>query len=213
VTRQLIGLQAANAAPNVWCGNIAPWPVAHETIDLLQEIGDTISRSCRLRGLFGCDFLLEGTVPRLTEINPRYTGSVELLEHLLLVPLLDWHRRACQTHRDATTSDATETEIRDLLAAAAARTVVTPDTAGWFVGKTILYARTDITATDLTRFARLPPSFALPSIADIPHPDERFRAGQPVCTLFASGPTWEVCLQKLERRAATCRIADAAACL
>ncbi|MCE9524855.1 MAG: ATP-grasp domain-containing protein, partial [Planctomycetales bacterium] len=96
VTAQLTGVPEVHAPQFRWCGNIATLPISDECHKVITRIGETVAEACFLRGLFGCDFILsdDGT-PWLTEVNPRYTGSVELVEFLRKTPLLDWHRRAC----------------------------------------------------------------------------------------------------------------------
>src|SRR5690606_3802730 len=59
---------------------------------LIRRIGNILSWKLGLAGLFGIDFIVdEEGKPRLTEINPRYTGSVEVLEHTLHLTLLRDH--------------------------------------------------------------------------------------------------------------------------
>lgn len=213
VTRQLIGLAAANACPNIWCGNIAPWLLTREETSTIEQVGNIVAESCELQGLFGGDFLLEDGVPRLTEVNPRYTGSVELVEHLLQVPLLDWHRRACTRFGSESETNDFASGLDNEITAVVDKSAVVNGCAELFAGKIVLYAGTEFIADDMTRFALRSVSFELPYLADIPGPGARFSRGQPVCTLFATARTMGDCLAKLERRAINCRIAVAAACL
>jgi hypothetical protein len=53
-----------------------------------------------LRGLFGCDFIVNAGTPWLTEVNPRYTAAMELAEHRLQASLVALHVRACQAFDD-----------------------------------------------------------------------------------------------------------------
>jgi len=49
-----------------------------------------------LKGLFGIDFVIdEGGRPFLVEINPRYSASMELIEHDLNVSFTSLHVSAC----------------------------------------------------------------------------------------------------------------------
>ncbi|MBI3862906.1 MAG: ATP-grasp domain-containing protein [Planctomycetia bacterium] len=197
VTRQLIGLSEVHAPPFAWCGTIAPASVPAQTQATIVQIGEALGAWAGLRGLFGCDFLLEAGVPWLTEVNPRYPASTELVEHLLRVPLLEWHRRACQS----------------LVASPSGGCSGRPPEGGTtsVIGKIILYARRNATAPDFSRFISRPTSWmtdgdgtndTLPYLADIPVAGTRIIAGQPICTLFASARNDEECLAKLVRRAA-----------
>lgn len=213
VCRQLIGLSAAHALPMAWCGNIAPWPVSREVENTINAVGNLIGRSIELQGLFGCDFLLEQATPRLTEVNPRYTGSAELIEHLLQFPLIDWHRRACELFRSTPAAGDLIDNLQGEVLTAVKRFETDGKKNQNFAGKIILYANTAGTIGDMTRFAFPPASFRLPEIADIPRPGERFAPGQPVCTLFATSRTPDGCLARLESTARQFRIEVATACL
>jgi predicted ATP-grasp superfamily ATP-dependent carboligase len=198
VTQQMVGLAAIHAPQFAWCGTITPVTVAPEIRELIERIASALASWAGLRGLFGCDFLVDETgLPWLTEVNPRYPASTELLENHLGIPLLDWHRRACEAFEGST--------VRNLMLDPP-RAVVSG-----VVGKIILYAGSDLVAPDLNRFLADPGSrsrpdgrnaWALPFLADIPLPGTRIPAGQPVCTLFARAADAETCLAKLLRRAA-----------
>lgn len=195
VTRQLVGLAAVHAPAFAWCGTIAPADVSRETRASIARIGKHLAPWAGLRGLFGCDFLLDEKGPWLTEVNPRYPASTEIMEHQLGVPLLDWHRRACESFV-APVSGSLASELCEK------ETVV---------GKIVLYAKSELTAPDLSHFVFRPtswmedavaPTDSLPYVADIPVPGTRILAGQPICTLFARVRDEEACLAKLLRRAA-----------
>ncbi len=95
ITRQLVGLADVHAPPFAWCGTITPIQLPEETVAVIRKIGELLGEQLGLRGLFGCDFLVDERLAWLTEVNPRYPASTELLEQTLQIPLLDWHRRAC----------------------------------------------------------------------------------------------------------------------
>jgi predicted ATP-grasp superfamily ATP-dependent carboligase len=157
-----------------------------------------------LRGLFGCDFLIgqRDGVPWLTEVNPRYPASTELVEHLSAVPLLDWHRRACEP-----------LVVPPFVVAPSGGRTIDPrlGSTTTVLGKLILYAQSSLTAPDLSRFLIHPHCWIsepathidkLPFLADIPVPGTHIAAGQPICTLFARASDADNCLMKLLRRAA-----------
>ena len=73
-----------------------------------------------------------------------------------------------------------------------------PRVAPGAAGKAILYAREDVVVPD----TRVWPTRG---VRDVPEPGEPVGAGQPICTLLASGPTPEAVLAELEARAQALR--------
>jgi predicted ATP-grasp superfamily ATP-dependent carboligase len=65
-------------------------------------------------------------------------------------------------------------------------------------GKAIVYATHDTDVGDTS-------DWPARGIRDVPHPGERIDAGNPICTLFATGPTPEAVLAELDDRAAALR--------
>jgi predicted ATP-grasp superfamily ATP-dependent carboligase len=198
VTRQLIGLREVHAPPFAWCGSITPVPLKDEILPTIRRIGELLAARSGLRGLFGCDFLVDEGLPWLTEINPRYPASTELIEHALQVPLLDWHRRAFVSSPSLAVPPSGDAPPQPL-------------EGGTTNGKLVLYADRDVVAPDLTRFVSRPSAWLdsgpagrhpLQYLADIPLPGQPIARGQPICTLFARGATESECLAKLVRRAA-----------
>jgi len=126
-----------------------------------------------LRGLFGCDFRLEGNTPWLLEINPRYTGSVELFEWALQRPLLRDHALACGFPK-AALPPASETGDAN-------------GSASRLFAKRVVYA----TQMGVAHFPDdLPPwsgGFIPSPVADIPVDGQPLRPGDPICSIFASG--------------------------
>ena len=207
VARQLVGLKEVHAPPFAWCGAITPINMPVETNNIIERIGAVLAEQTRLRGLFGCDFLIGGGVPWLTEVNPRYPASTELFEHFSGVPLLDWHRQACEDfdNSEGMLELPTVDDMADPMPAGQAST---QHRAG-VVGKVILYAERDLIIPDAMRFVdgachgqTLRLYDELPYMADIPAPGARIARGQPICTLFARAASESACLVKLVRRAA-----------
>ena len=201
MTAQLEGLAEVHAPPFAWCGNIAPLVVPPEVRECVAAIGRTLAEAGELRGLFGCDFILAGGIPWLTEVNPRYTGSVELVEFLRRVPLLEWHRRACSVSEmdRMDTMDFVDEEFPSGIQAGNTNTHRSPLVAG----KLVLYNVANGTAPDGTRYVPHVASnlWRLPFVADIPMPGSQLIAGQPLCTIYATATSVAACRAKLLRRA------------
>lgn len=124
-------------------------------------------------GLNGLDFIARNGVPYPIEVNPRYSGSMELIERADDVSIFEIHARACGGVLPN--------------AAASARGVE---------GKAVLFARRDVTLGD-TR-----PWVGNDAFADVPHSGEQIRRGHPICTIFAKGKDAITCHRLLVRRAA-----------
>jgi predicted ATP-grasp superfamily ATP-dependent carboligase len=95
-SRQLVGEAELNARPFAYCGSIGPVEVDEALRTQMVRCGEVIAAQFGLRGLFGLDFVVdEDSTAWLTEVNPRYTASVEVLESALGWELLGDHIRAC----------------------------------------------------------------------------------------------------------------------
>jgi predicted ATP-grasp superfamily ATP-dependent carboligase len=171
--RQLVGTPWLHAGGFRYAGNvsvIAP-PARHR---------DQVLAAARLRaaggvsGLFGLDFVDDGTATHTVEVNPRYPASVEVHEFATGVSLLG---------RAAPPPPARRVVGKAVYYAPHALTV--PASGPW--------------DDSLTRYHDV---WRRPDFADIPHPGDAIPAGQPVVTLLADGPTEAAVLATLRARAA-----------
>lgn len=187
--QQLIGQPWLHAAPFAYCGNIGPLPMTERERAQLQTLGTHLSACFGLRGLFGVDFIRAGETWLVTEVNPRYTASVELYELAYHVPLLAWHAALWQ--------------VPDHPGERVAGNVARPlQVGGPCLGKAIIYAPRELT---------IPPAFfplpergdcwQLPALADVPAPGTVIPVGQPVLTLYVSGNAAADCRMGLENAA------------
>ncbi len=72
------------AFPFVYCGSVGPVSMSQPVQQGLIEIARRISLTTGLRGLFNLDFIVDPAGPLwLLEINPRWSGSSELIERQL----------------------------------------------------------------------------------------------------------------------------------
>ncbi|HEY2786436.1 MAG TPA: ATP-grasp domain-containing protein, partial [Fimbriiglobus sp.] len=137
--------------------------------DLVRTFG-AVGQRLSLRGPWGLDFIFGEAGAYLLEVNPRYTAAREILE------------LACQK------SLILSREV--------------PGKTANVVGKAIYHASNPL------RFPQSGPwdadleliadCWRIPGFADIPHPGEPFRPGQPVITIFASDSTREAIRAKLK---------------
>ena len=186
ISQQLIGLSELNALAFGYCGSLFPWPDCHPNLfDLIRMMGSVISRECGLRGLFGIDLIYDGQTVWLTEVNPRYTASMELIEYQCQFPLLTWHRQACADALDVPSLNYT-----------------CPVSSGGYCGKVVLYADRAARAPDLS--AWIPRSVTLgelPELADIPLTGTEIFPGQPVFTCMGAGNDADTLRSELVERA------------
>jgi predicted ATP-grasp superfamily ATP-dependent carboligase len=171
VTEQLVGEPWLHARPFHYCGSIGPVDIPPDVfrhrVSALAELG--------LRGLWNTDFVLRDRQAVPVEVNPRYSASVEVLEHARGAPAFGVWLPSGRS-----------------------------SVAG-VVGKAIYFAPRDLTfpATgpwDADLAGEFDP-WRLPGFADIPAPGSFIDAGQPVLTFFATGKTPAEVRDRLQSRA------------
>ena len=186
ISQQLIGCSELNAPAYGYCGSLFPWSVSHPNLEeQIRQIGGAISQACGLRGLFGIDFISDGQTAWMTEINPRYTASMELIEYQRQIPLLAYHRQACEGTLEIPPLDSS-----------------CPEDGERFCGKIVLYADRAARAPDLS--AWIPRSITLsdlPELADIPLAGTDIFPGQPVFTCLGEGDDPDQLFGELVERA------------
>jgi predicted ATP-grasp superfamily ATP-dependent carboligase len=183
IARHLTGVTELHGGPFVWCGSVGPETLPVGVEHLIRRVGNFLSWRMELCGLFGIDFIVdENQTPWLTEVNPRYTGSTEVLEHALGLTLLRDHCAAF------------DWELPD---------VVAPPPGVPALGRFILYSDREFVAPDPAEWL-LPDEWlhaecwrGTPKIADIPAAGSRIRCDDPVCSLFTTGATADDCLRQL----------------
>jgi hypothetical protein len=144
-----------------------------------------LTRRFRLRGVNGIDFVLardrEGRRrPFLVEVNPRYTGSMELMGRAYGVNVFSLH------------VEAVAGRLPDF---SLARQLQSQQST---FGKAIVYARSEVTmpcTQDWSRRGR----------RDIPHPGERIEAGHPICTVLSAADDRAACWSDLLSRSRAVR--------
>ena len=172
LTHQYAGIPELGASPFAWCGNVAPYrdPSLEKTISSsVQRLTEKIG----MIGVNGIDFILSKGVPFLLEINPRWTGSLELFERLYGINLFQLHMQACNGNLPEKFPILMSQKI---------------------MGKGILYARHDTNVGDTSRWKDK-------GIADIPHKGEMIPADSPICTIFSSGKDRSSCWDGVIKKA------------
>lgn len=183
VSRQLIGDAAFGADRYKYCGNIlAPagdrvFENDETLVDRACAIASAVTASFGLVGVNGVDFVAAAGEAHPVEVNPRWSGSVELAERAYRRSVFGMHADACA--RGALPAFDLRRARRSVRA----------------VGKAILFAHEPVTMGD-TR-----PWLADATVRDVPQPGERIAAGRPICTIFAEADDDSGCYCALVRRA------------
>lgn len=179
LTRQLNGYSEFGVSGYNWCGNILPLPLeADKTRSILGEVEDMLNRLTRnfgLKGVGGMDFVISEDVdgklrPFLLEINPRYTGSMELIEWAYGLNIYSLHLEACEGRLPGF--------------------ILSEHLNEKYYGKGIVFARQDVFVQDNENWSEL-------GRRDIPFPGDKINQGHPVCTVLASGDTYDDCYANL----------------
>jgi predicted ATP-grasp superfamily ATP-dependent carboligase len=175
-------VRALGASPYVFRGVIGPVPVAAGVLLRLQTILRTLAVGMALRGLASLDFLLDAGRVLVLEVNPRLPAS------LALYP--DWqpmaaHVRAC-LHGDLPAPPAVRASVRGHEIVCAPQPV--------WLDVSMAHALTALTDTH-----------------DLPTAGQQFAAGDPLCSVSASGRSAVEVLGRLhERREALLRSLETA---
>lgn len=183
-SRQLVGEPEFGASGFGYCGSIlvpaksATFSSDDALFDTACAIADTLTRELQLVGVNGIDFIARNGTPYVTEVNPRYTASMELAERAFEYSVFGAHVSGC------------DGVVPSFDLASARR-----DSAAEAFGKAIVFAKRTVVVGDTRAW------LDDPSVRDVPHPGERIPRGSPVCTIFAHGSTDAACHAALVRRA------------
>jgi predicted ATP-grasp superfamily ATP-dependent carboligase len=187
VSRQLIGESRLSAGPFAYCGSIGPVSLDDALQRQIVRCGQTIGSEFGLRGLFGIDFMVDDAVAWLTEVNPRYTASVEVFESALGISLLGDHVQASAEFDDAVRSREIAGRLQSRLDAARR------SSGGRKCGKAVIYAPFTLRAPGLTDFGNFAPiADHRARVADRPRPGTVIPARAPLCTLLVDDLKWQL---------------------
>lgn len=167
VCEQLVGMPWLHAAIFHYAGNISLRKLEYPA---LSSVADTLVRVVGLRGLFGIDFVVRDGAVLPIEINPRYTASVEVLEHAQGGYALDLHRWAFDPDRSPSARWLTIAPVVGKSIMFAQETLVFPHEGPWQETLRLPFSPTQMS-----------------DYADIPVAGQRIEAGQPILTVFAKG--------------------------
>ena len=182
LSRQLVGEPAFGARGFRYCGNIlaADDDILGDALcDTAAAMARALTEAFGLVGVNGVDFIVRGDgVPIATEVNPRWSASMELAERAFGLSMFAVHARACAGTLPRFDHERARRGMRGA------------------VGKAVLWAPRALRAGDTSRW------LGRDGVRDVPRPGERIARGRPVCTAFAAGADVARCRAALERQAA-----------
>jgi len=99
LNEQIIGLSTVGQVePFGYCGNIVPLFLSEETFFTCRELAEKIAAHFGLVGSNGVDFVFSGDgVPYVVEVNPRFQGTLECVEKVSGMNLVEAHVEAWLT--------------------------------------------------------------------------------------------------------------------
>ncbi len=179
VFQQLVGGTAFGASGFRYCGNILDisTSISQRIAQQAVVLAETLAATFSLVGANGIDVIRRDDMLYPIEVNPRWTGSMELVERAYGISVFGLHATAC-TSGHLPQFDATSTAPM-----------------GRCIGKAVIYARQRLIVGDTQAWC------VDDSIRDIPRPGTVIGSGDPVCTVFADGPTTMACEAELTTRA------------
>jgi predicted ATP-grasp superfamily ATP-dependent carboligase len=184
LTEQIIGRSALGGSGFAWCGNLLPLelPAADRASVLahIDRMATSLTRRFGLVGVNGLDVVVgrdpEGVArPYLVEVNPRFSGSMELAERAFGVSVFSLHVEG--------------------LAGRLPRASTADGAADGCLGKGIVYSRRAVVVPDTDEWLAR-------GVRDVPSGGQRIAAGHPVCTVLARGRDRQACLTGLAAAAA-----------
>ncbi|TFF88836.1 MAG: ATP-grasp domain-containing protein [Promethearchaeota archaeon] len=95
VNEQLIGTKEVEAPyPFAYCGNIIPANLSKNLIKKVKTFSKQLLKRLDLRGINGMDLKINENDLYFMEINPRFPGTIEIIEMLTGYNIMDLHNKA-----------------------------------------------------------------------------------------------------------------------
>lgn len=97
VNEQLLGIrELGQQEPYGYCGNVVPLLADETIINKCKNIAEKIALHFSLLGSNGLDLVIsEEGIPYVIEVNPRFQGTLECVERVLGMNIVEVHVKAC----------------------------------------------------------------------------------------------------------------------
>lgn len=171
LNEQLIGIPLLTGLPFAYCGNVTPF-VTDWKIEMI-EYSREISLEFGLIGSNGVDFIQTENGIVVIEVNPRFQGSLDTIEHSCGINMFDSHVRSFSGELPKSH------KFRR------------------FAAKNILYSDKR-TVVNERLYERLIKCMKMERAADIPEKGKIVKENEPLTTLLETGSTREKALEKVE---------------
>lgn len=128
INEQLLGLRFLFQQESFgYCGNIVPLRIADSILKKCKHIAEKIALNFHFQGSNGIDLVIskEG-IPYVVEVNPRFQGTLECVERVLGINLVESHINACLHGSLPTIKEKTSTFCTRLILYSPKR-IITPD--------------------------------------------------------------------------------------
>ena len=176
VSEQLVGTEWLHAKPFQYAGSLGPvWPTDKFNEELMTGFPSATSVGVNVEGAWGLDLIARDGMPLLIDLNPRYTASMELIEHSTGRSVFGGKKERGKGSKD----------IFGKAVYYAPHGIRFPEVAA-------IERAIEVVADP----------WALPEYADIPAIGSLIEAGQPVLSFFERAVDVEACREALKRRAA-----------
>jgi hypothetical protein len=98
VNRQLLGIPSLGSPDAFsYCGNIVPLDTSETVLSRYVDVSARVAEAFGLVGSNGVDLVIDGSWrPWVIEVNPRFQGTLECVERVLGVNLVEAHIEACR---------------------------------------------------------------------------------------------------------------------
>jgi len=159
-------LRGGDISAFAFCGSITP--CSHPMAKRMVELAKKIAAATGCTGCIGIDFVLTDTEAYAIEVNPRFQGTLETVEHTLGVNLFKLHLDACNGILPSSIPASNGFTARKILVASEPVTV-----------NSNLLCLKDI-------------------VTDIPHPGTIFEEGMVIVSVMGCGSTEEDALSSLD---------------
>jgi len=97
VNEQLLGMhEVSQQEPFGYCGNVVPLSANKVIVERCKKVANRIASHFNLAGSNGIDFVItEKGNPYVIEVNPRFQGTLECVERILGINIVEAHVEAC----------------------------------------------------------------------------------------------------------------------
>jgi len=174
LNEQLLGIKEFGQREEFgFSGNIVPLETNGNLLQRCEELANKIVAKFGLNGSNGIDLIISDQSDEINiiEVNPRFQATLECIERYLGVNLVDIHLKACNHGELPTNINRPQSK---------------------FVGRAILYTKSNIKAPNLAQF-----NFT----RDISNSGSEIQEGEPICSVIIDSSSREECLQKTKNYA------------